>query len=82
MTPFARRVRRVPRNRTAFGNYKPDLLDTLLQRLPEKNRCLLLLREIDGYSPARLCEVTRVVKHGTRARVISGAREAGIEVPM
>ena len=36
-----------------------DLLNILLERLPEKNRCLLLLRGIDGYSPARLCEVTR-----------------------
>jgi hypothetical protein len=59
-----------------------DLLDTFLQRLPEKNRCLLLLREIDGYSPARPCEVTRVVKHMTRASVISGAREAVSAVPM
>ena len=46
-----------------------DLLNTLLERLPEGDRYLLLLREIEGYSPAKLSEITRVSEHTIRGRL-------------
>ncbi len=46
-----------------------DLLNTLLERLPEADRYLLLLREIEGYSVAQLSEITRISEPRVRARL-------------
>jgi RNA polymerase sigma-70 factor (ECF subfamily) len=46
-----------------------DLLNTLLERLPEEDRYLLLLREIEGYSPAQLSEITRISEPNIRNRL-------------
>jgi RNA polymerase sigma-70 factor (ECF subfamily) len=46
-----------------------DLLNTLLERLPEADRYLLLLREIEGYSPAQLSEITRMSEPTIRGRL-------------
>jgi RNA polymerase sigma-70 factor (ECF subfamily) len=46
-----------------------DLLNTLLERLPEEDRYLLLLREIEGYSPAQLSEITRISEPNIRDRL-------------
>jgi RNA polymerase sigma-70 factor, ECF subfamily len=46
-----------------------DLLNTLLERLPEEDRYLLLLREIEGYSPAQLSEMTSMSEPNIRGRL-------------
>jgi len=46
-----------------------DLLNTLLERLPEADRYLLLLREIEGYSVAQLSEITRISEPNIRGRL-------------
>lgn len=46
-----------------------DVLNTLLQRLPETDRYLLLLREIEGYSVAQLSEITRISEPNVRGRL-------------
>ena len=46
-----------------------DLLNRLLVRIPAEDRRLLLLRELEGYSVAKLSEVTGVNEHTIKARL-------------
>ena len=46
-----------------------DLINTLLERLPEEDWYLLLLREIEVYSPAKLSEVTGISETNIRGRL-------------
>jgi RNA polymerase sigma-70 factor (ECF subfamily) len=46
-----------------------DLLNTLLGRIPDEDRCLLLLRELEGYSVAKLSEVTGLNESTIKARL-------------
>jgi RNA polymerase sigma-70 factor, ECF subfamily len=43
-----------------------DLLNELLERIPEEDRCLLLLRELEGYSVGQLAEATGINEHTIR----------------
>ena len=47
-----------------------DLLNTLLERLSEEDRYLLLLIEVEDYSPAKLSEITRISEHNIRGRLL------------
>jgi RNA polymerase sigma-70 factor (ECF subfamily) len=46
-----------------------DLLNRLLERLPEEERHLLLLKELEGYSVAQLSEVTGLNENTIKVRL-------------
>jgi RNA polymerase sigma-70 factor (ECF subfamily) len=51
-----------------------DLLEEALARIPDEDRCLLLLREFDGYSVAQLSEVTGLDEFAVKNRLFAARR--------
>jgi RNA polymerase sigma-70 factor (ECF subfamily) len=47
-----------------------DFLNKLLDRIPEENRYLLLLRELEGYSVARLAEATGLNENTIKMKLL------------
>src|ERR1700721_2115556 len=47
-----------------------DFLNKLLDRIPEENRYLLLLRELEGYSVAHLAEATGLNENTIKMKLL------------
>ena len=52
-----------------------DFLNKLLDSIPEENRYLLLLRELEGYSLTGLAETTGLNENSIKVKLL-GARQA------